>query len=164
MTRRVKSLSIRPVTAENWRATLPLIVRPDQQRFVAGYAPISLVILAKAYVQPLGLRWEPYAFYLGERPIGMVALACDLSGQDGYWMNHFFLDAAFQGKGYGLAAGEAFIRFVRERYPLAESLRLTVHPENVAAQTLYTRLHFAPTGEEVDGEPVYRLTLSEDAR
>jgi len=52
---------------------------------------------------------------------------------------------------------------VKTHYPQAQSLRLTVHPENSAAQALYRSLGFVATGEELDGEPVYALALSDNA-
>ena len=54
------------VTRENWRETLTLSVRPDQQRFIADYAPVALVGLAKAYVGALGLTWLPGVAAFGE--------------------------------------------------------------------------------------------------
>ena len=59
----MNGLSLQEVTRENWRATLGLAVFPEQQRFIADYAPITAVALAKAYVRPGGLVWVPYAFY-----------------------------------------------------------------------------------------------------
>src|SRR5215831_6092470 len=44
------SVTLRPVTQENWRAALRLGVRPDHMRFVAEYAPIAAIALAKAYL------------------------------------------------------------------------------------------------------------------
>ena len=71
--------SIEPVTRENWRSTLPLEVAPDQQRFVAHYSPISLVILAKAHVGALGKHWVPLLIRRDGEPAGMVAVAYDES-------------------------------------------------------------------------------------
>ena len=43
-------VTVHRVTRANWRDALLLAVRPDQQRFIAGYAPIAAIILSKAYV------------------------------------------------------------------------------------------------------------------
>ncbi len=41
-------LTMHEVTRENWREALRLSVRPEQQRFIADYAPIAAIALAKA--------------------------------------------------------------------------------------------------------------------
>jgi len=147
------------VTRANWRDTLRLAVRPDQQRFVAGYAPIAAIILSKAYVGAEGMRWEPYVFVVDDAPVGLAALAAKPRGGDLRWLFHFFIDERFQGRGYGREALAALISWVKEHHPACQFLALTVHPENHAAQRLYTRMGFTPTGDERDGEPVYRLAL-----
>lgn len=68
-------LTMHEVTRENWREALRLSVRPEQQRFIADYAPIAAIALAKAYVRPGSLVWTPYAFYAGERMVGFAVLA-----------------------------------------------------------------------------------------
>lgn len=153
------AVTLREVTRENWRTTLRLAVRPDQQRFVADHAPIALVTLAKAYVRPGGLNWTPYAIYAGERAVGMLALACAPSRADECWIYHFFIDQAEQGRGYGRAALAALVALARAERPACRHIRLTVHPENRGAQRLYAGAGFRPTGAKQDGEPVYELSL-----
>ena len=152
-------VTVHQVTRANWRATLLLTVRPDQQRFIAGYSPIAAIILSKAYVGAESLRWEPYAFLSEGEMVGMAALAAEPRQTDLRWLFHFFIDERFQGRGYGRAALTALISWVREHYPGCQSLQLTVHPENHVAQRLYMGMGFTPTGDEREGEPVYRLAL-----
>jgi diamine N-acetyltransferase len=152
-------IAIREVTRENWRVALQLAVRPEQQRFIADYAPIAAIALAKAYVRPGGLVWTPYAFYGGNQMVGFAALAYEPGSADNYWLYHFFIDRDHQRQGYGRQALRLLIEFVRERHPNCRMLHLTVHPENVAAQRLYASGGFQPTGVERDGEPVYQLRL-----
>lgn len=56
------TIRLEAVTRDNWRRALELGVAPGQQRFIADYAPIALVVLAKAYVRPGGRLWLPYIF------------------------------------------------------------------------------------------------------
>jgi diamine N-acetyltransferase len=154
-------VTIHNVTRANWRATLPLAVRSDQQRFIAGYAPIAAIILSKACVGADGMRWEPYAFSAGEALVGMATLASEPERPGLIWLYHFFIDERYQGRGYGQEALAALISRVKRRQPPCQSLLLTVHPENHVAQRLYTAMGFAPTGDEREGEPVYRLALRE---
>lgn len=166
-TRPEARVTLCPVTRENWQEALRLAVRPEQQRFVAGYAPIALLGLAKAYVRPGGVSWEPYAIYVGDANemanqtmVGFVELAYESGSAEEYWVFHFFVDARFQGRGYARAALTRLIELVAHEHREAQALQLVVHPKNTAAQRLYQSAGFRPTGGERWGEPVYRLALA----
>ena len=152
-------LTIREVTRENWQAALRLAVRPDQQRFIADVVPIAAIALAKAYVRPGGLLWLPYAFYAGAEMIGFTELAYEPESADTYWIFHFFIDVAFQGQGYGKQALLLFLDFIKQQHAHCRSIHLTVHPENVRAQRLYAGAGFQPTGDNMEGELIYRLVV-----
>lgn len=152
-------VTLREVTQENWRETLDLTVRPEQQRFTADYAPIAAIALAKAYIRPGGAHWTPYAIYAGATMVGFLALAYESETTDQYWLFHFFIDQRYQGRGYGKAALHCFVALVRREHPRCQTLQLVVHPENIQAQRLYTAAGFHPTGTERWGEPVYQLAI-----
>jgi diamine N-acetyltransferase len=152
-------IELRAVTQANWREALRLAVSPDQQRFVAEYAPIVAVALAKAYLNLDGATWVPYAISAGTTMVGFVALAYQSGTTDQYWIVHCFIDQRYQGRGYGQAALQRFIELVTQQHPTCQLLQLTVHPENERAQRLYTAAGFRPTGTERWGEPVYRLAV-----
>jgi diamine N-acetyltransferase len=159
----MKELSLREVTQENWREALSLTVKPEQHHFVVGMdAPIVLVALAKAYIRPNGLMWNPYVFYEGTTMVGFAALAYEQASVDNYFLRHFFIDHRYQGRGYGKEALNLFIQHLKEKYSRCQILRLTVHPENLPAQKLYEHAGFQFTGEQSDGEPVYMLHLKEE--
>lgn len=155
----VNRVTIHDVTRANWRAALQLAVRPDQQQFIAGHTPIAAIILSKAYVGAEGMRWEPYIFSVDGETVGMSALASEMERPELVWLYHFFIDERYQGRGYGREALATLISQVKSRQPRCQALLLTVHPENHVAQRLYTDTGFAPTGDEREGEPVYRLAL-----
>jgi diamine N-acetyltransferase len=155
----VQQLTIQAVTRANWRAALHLRVLPEQQRFVAEYEPVAAIALAKAYVGAMGLRWVPYVFCRAEEMVGFVVLAYQAENTSLYWMLHFFIDAHYQGQGYGKEALEALLREVEQQHPGCQRIQLTVHPENAAAQHLYSQAGFVSTGETLEGEPVYQLLL-----
>lgn len=152
-------ISLRPVTVRNWMSALRLTVAPEQQRFVAEYAPVAAVALAKAYVRPGGAEWAPYAIYAQDDMVGFVELAYEPATSDQYWVFHFFIDARFQRRGYGRAALQQLIAFVQREHPACEVLQLVVHPDNTAAQALYISAGFLPTGDTRWGEPVYQLRV-----
>jgi diamine N-acetyltransferase len=155
----VAHISLRDVSHDNWRETLGLRVHPDQQRFIADYVPIAAIALAKAYIRPGGLVWVPFAIYADQHLVGFIELAYEPDSRQQYWVYHFFIDQAYQGKGYGKAALHVFVQTVQARYPGCQQINLTVHPENSCAQHVYTSLGFRPTGAEQDGEPVYTLQV-----
>jgi diamine N-acetyltransferase len=153
------SISLCTVSEANWRATLQLTVHPDQQRLIADYVPIAAIALAKAFIRPGGLVWEPYAIYADRALVGFVELAYTRNSRACYWIYHFFIDYIHQGKGYGTRALQQLITLVTACNPDCQQIKLTVHPENHRAQLVYTRVGFHPTGEAQDGEPVYVLQV-----
>lgn len=134
-------------------------VRPEQQQFVSDYSPIAAIALAKGFVGTFGMQWLPYAFYQGETMVGFVTLAYRPEQPSVYWMFHFFIDARYQGQRLGLEALEGLLQEVQAQHPGCEAIRFTVHPENVVAQRRYIQAGFLPTGEMLEGEPVYQLRL-----
>jgi diamine N-acetyltransferase len=152
-------VELREVTPANWQEALRLSVFPEQQRFIAEYAPIVALALAKAYLRLGGATWTPYAIYAGATMIGFVALAYEPDTPDQYWIFHFFIDHRYQGRGYGRAALQCFIALVTREHPTCELLQLVVHPENHRAQRVYTAAGFCPSGTERWGEPVYQLAV-----
>ena len=159
----IGDIALRSITAENWRAALALTVHPEQQRFVADYAPIAAVALAKAYVRAGEAIWAPYGIYAGATMIGFVALAHPSAATDECWVFHFFIDQRHQGRGYGTAALRQLIELVVREHSECRRLSLVVHPENHAAQRLYTAAGFRPTGGERWGESEYTLALHPSA-
>jgi diamine N-acetyltransferase len=156
----MSDISIHDVTRENWRVALTLAVYPDQQRFIADSTPIAAIALAKAYICPANLVWKPYALYVDTTMVGFIELAYLPNSHDQYWIYHFFIDYRYQAKGYGTQTLKTFITFVKQHYPSCRMIQLTVHPENTRAQKLYSSIGFQATGQVMNGEPVYQLTVS----
>ncbi len=148
-----------PVTETNWRETLTLSVSSQQQRFIADSVPITAIALAKAHIRPFGLTWLPYAMYAEAQMVGFVELSLTLDSPSDAWVFHFFIDQRFQGKGYGINAMRALIEETKCVNPKCAGMSLVVHPENVAAQHLYTKIGFQLTGQTRWDEPEYRLAL-----
>lgn len=148
----------RPIARDNWRAALALQVTPAQLPFVAGSQPVAAIALTKAFIRPDGFRWYPYGLYAGATLVGFVAVSHD-EDEATCWLYHFFIDAAAQGRGHGGAGLRALLALLVAPPFAARAALLTVHPANIAAQRLYARAGFLPTGAERDGEPVWRLAL-----
>ena len=151
-------LRLEPIDRHNWRAALAVQVTPDQLPYVAGHQPVALVILAKAYVRPGDLAWEPLLVTAEASVVAVVALAHAGTYTE---MLHLAVDVSQQGQGVGAAVVDLVVAHVLETRPQAAALRLTVHPQNVRAQRLYRSRWFAPTGDVRDGEPVWSLNLTQ---
>lgn len=139
----------------NWRAALEVQVTDEQLPLVADYQPIALVILAKAYVQPEGRRWEPLGFVRSDGSI-VAVLALSYSGRIAEVRN-FAVDARHQRSGVGLKAMRAAIEWSRQAG--VSTLELTFNPGNDAAAHLYRRSGLRPTGETRNGEPVWSISV-----
>jgi diamine N-acetyltransferase len=145
-------ISTKPVTAANWREAIALDAHP--------FTPSVAISLAKAYIQPDGANYDPYAIYAGKTMVGFYSFIyypgplhfCSIGG--------FLIDKAHQGKGYGRAALAGFITFVQRKHPECCEIFLTVHPCNAVAARLYTSQGFVKTGDVLEGEEVMRLTMA----
>lgn len=149
-------LRLAPIDQRNWRAAVAVHVSPDQVRLVAGHQPVALVILAKAYVRAGDLAWEPLAVTAADSVVGVVALAHARAHTE---LLHLAIDVSKQGRGVGSAAVELLVAHVAETRPSSQEVRLTVHPENARAQSLYRSRGFLPNGQVRDGEPMWSLSL-----
>lgn len=150
-------LRLAAIDAHNWRDTLTVRVADEQLSFVAGHQPVALVVLAKAYVRPDGLDWEPLAVVRGDRVVGVLALAHAATHSE---LLHLAVDASQQGRGVGTDVVGLVVAHLGATRPACREVRLTVHPENDRALRLYGRNGFRPTGEHRDGEPVWSKTLT----
>lgn len=148
-----------PLDRSNWRAALEVRVTDEQLPMVADHQPVALVILAKAYVQPGGRRWEPLGFVSDDGSI-VAVLALSYSGHIAEVRN-FAVDAGHQRSGIGLKTMRAAIEWSRQAG--ASTLELTFNPGNKAAARLYHRAGLRPTDETRDGEPVWSISVEDNA-
>lgn len=152
-------IELRQITKDNVGKVVAVKVRADQERFVANNA----CSLAEAYVQPEH-AW-PRAIYAGDQPVGFVMLFLAgpdhpdaKGGQATYYLWRFMIGAEHQGNGYGRAAINAVVDFVKSR-PGRKILDTSYVPGDGCPEPFYTRLGFTPTGEVDDGEVGMQLVL-----
>ncbi|HEX5497851.1 MAG TPA: GNAT family N-acetyltransferase [Thermomicrobiales bacterium] len=145
------SITLRPLTRQNFAAAARLKVAPDQESFVAP----NLYSIAECYVEP---TWTPLAIYAGDEMVGFATIGRD-DETGRWWIIRFMIGAAHQNRGYGAAALPALIDFMRQRHACT-AIYLGYEPDNAVAERLYARAGFKPTGEIDDGEIVARLDLS----
>ena len=147
-----RHVTLREVDAENWRAVADVAPGDDQRAFVAALAARYLLLSSREGV------WHSLAVYADERVVGHVMWAFDdFDKKDGsYWIGGFLVDAAEQGRGIGRAMLKTMIAHLLDR-PGQGAIRVSYHPDNVAAARLYASSGFALTGESEGGEIVAEL-------
>jgi diamine N-acetyltransferase len=148
-------LELKKVTRENWEEAMDLRVKEDQAIFV----PAVAVSLAKVYIKPDGDKVEylPFAVYDGEKMVGFIMHAYEEHTSHSYWINGFIIDSKFQGRGYGRAAFNKMIEWIKNKFEQCSEIRLTVHKENHNAKKLYESIGFQQTSQMFGDEEVWRL-------
>jgi RimJ/RimL family protein N-acetyltransferase len=139
------------VTDELRPRVLRLAPHPEQQRF-SGRASDTLALAAnplRRAVAALDDDGEPVAFMILDTGASMVAV--HRPGTVG--VRGFYVDARHQGRGIGTAVLRALPAYVREHYPEADRIALTVNVANPSAQRAYFRAGFVDTGERYSAVP-----------
>jgi len=147
------SLSIRPVTKDNWRELIKLQVREDQKHFVAS----NVYSIAQAqFGDEYEGHWDlhPFGIYDEEKPVGFLMYGYNFSHpvQQAFILR-LMLDEKYQGKGYGRFAMEKMLEIFRADERIKQA-GISYEPENDAARKLYASVGFVETGEIFDGEVV----------
>lgn len=141
------SVTLVPVTRENYRAVCCLPVEPGDEGFVAPNA----FSLAQAAYEP---GFEPYAVMAGSELVGFAM--CDKDQKTGdHWVCRLMVARDKRRNGYGRAAMAQILGIDRQRS--LPGIYVSFVPENRSAQALYESLGFRDTGKVEDGESVYHL-------
>ena len=114
--------------------------------------------LAQAYVYYQ--QCTPFAVFSGGEVVGYVMVIYDYD-EETYNIWHLMIDRRHQRKGFGRAAMELVLEYIRTK-PFGASNRvlMTVNPQNSAACALYQALGFTETGRSDEDEVELGLTLS----
>jgi diamine N-acetyltransferase len=157
------TVTLRPITVDNWIDCIKLKPADAQANFVA---PNSVSLTQASFER----WWQTMGIYAGETMVGFAMYgtwpAGDLPayypeempvGLD--YIMRFMIDEHQQRKGYGRAALALILDTIRRR-PGAFAVELSYEPDNAVAAALYAGLGFQPTGEIHGGETVARLTFT----
>ena len=139
-------ITLQNVDESNFLACFSLKLGAQQEKFVSH--PIRS--LAQAYVYRK--QCTPFAVCRAGEVVGYLMVIYDYD-EEAYFIWHLMIDAQHQGRGYGRAAMESALTYIRSK-PFGNSniVRLTVSPENSAACRLYQTLGFSPTGRADEDE------------
>lgn len=135
------TVTLRPLTDDNWHDAIDLRVTDEQKNFVAS----NLYSIAETRFEP---TFVPLAIYAGEEMVGFT-----MYDTDDYGIVRFMIDMRHQGKGYGRAALQTLIDQFEREYAHPET-RLSFVPGNAVAEHLYERMGFRLNGEMDEDELV----------
>ena len=140
-------IKLKKITENNFIDAFNLQLAPGQERFVSH--PIRS--LAQAYVYRD--QCQPFGIYEDDTMVGYVMVIYDYDIPE-YDIWHMMIDASHQHRGYGSAALDRVLDYIRTK-PFGDSNRvtLTCNIENAPALSLYKNKGFTETGE-VDGEEI----------
>jgi diamine N-acetyltransferase len=156
----MRPVTLRVITAANRLAVERLRVAPEQEKFVDGVEQS----LAEAATTPHANPWCR-AVYSGEVPVGFVMLGDDVPAGNThipwrYYLWRMVIDSRFQGRGYGRAALNLVVAYLRTR-PYADTLVTSVVAGEGSPMGFYLRYGFRPTGQMFDHEHVLQLRLAD---
>ena len=134
------TITLEPVTADNWRACAALTVHPAQRDYVNA---VTHYLCLCHY----GDVWHPLAAVRDGEVVGFCMWGIDDDGSA--WIGGLLVDQSQQRTGVARAAVNALVdRFGGE--PGCPGMALSYAPDNQAARALYRSLGFVETGEADD--------------
>jgi len=146
-------VELRKITEENFVDAFNLKLGEGQELFVSH--PVRS--LAQAYVYRN--QCQPFGIYDGESMVGYVMVIYDYDIPE-YDIWHMMIDESKQGHGYGSAALDRVIDFIRTKpFGNSDRVALTCNKDNSKALKLYRNKGFAETGTEYDDEVELALQL-----
>ena len=152
------SITLKPVTAENWRALIKLKVREDQTQFVAS----NLYSIAESqfgYEDEGHWDFYPFGGYVGGEPVGFVMYCFNFKhSRFQAFIMRLMVDERFQGKGYGREIMQRVLDVFRANEQI-KNVGISYEPHNEGARKLYASLGFVEPGEMLDGETLAVLKL-----
>ncbi len=146
-------VELRAITEDNFLDAFHLRLAPGQDRFVSH--PIRS--LAQAYVYRA--QCQPCGIYAEGKMVGYVMVIYDYDVPE-YDIWHMMIDESAQGRGYGSAALDRVLAYIRTKpFGTSDRVALTCSKDNLIARKLYETRGFAPTGVEEEDEIELVLTL-----
>ncbi|MCR5053919.1 MAG: GNAT family N-acetyltransferase [Lachnospiraceae bacterium] len=137
---------LKPITEDNFIEAFELKLAPGQEEYVSH--PIRS--LAQAYVYRE--QCQPFGIYEDDVMVGYVMVIYDYDIPE-YDIWHMMIDESRQGQGYGNAALDQVLTYIKGK-PFGDSSRvaLTCNRKNRRALALYKSKGFRETGAADDDE------------
>ena len=139
-------VELRAITEENFIDAFNLKLAPGQEAYVSH----QMRSLAQAYVYRN--QCQPFGIYAEGKMIGYAMVIYDYDIPE-YDIWHMMIDESMQGRGYGSAALDRVIDYIKTK-PFGDSDRvaLTCNKDNPVARKLYEKKGFSASGVEDEDE------------
>ena len=135
-------ISLKEITEENFIDAFNLKLGDGQEKYVSH--PVRS--LAQAYVYRE--QCQPFGIYCEDEMVGYVMVIYDHDVPE-YDIWHMMIDISRQGKGYGKAALERVMDYIKTKpFGSSDRVALTCSKDNSAALELYHKMGFSETGAE----------------
>lgn len=139
-------INLKNITEDNFVDAFNLKLAAGQEMFVSH--PIRS--LAQAYVYRD--QCQPFGVYADDEMVGYVMVIYDHDIPE-YDIWHMMIDEAEQGKGYGRAALELVIDYIKTKpFGSSDRVALTCNKDNAKALKLYHDMGFLETGAKDEEE------------
>ena len=146
-------IELKTIAEDNFLDAFNLQLAPGQEIFVSH--PIRS--LAQAYVYRE--QCQPFGIYAEGKMVGYVMVVYDYDIPE-YDIWHLMIDRSMQGHGYGAAALDQVISYIRTKpFGTSDRVALTCNKGNSSARKLFESRGFAPTGIEDEAEIELVLNL-----
>lgn len=150
-----KELFLKRVDESNFIECFNLRLGEGQDRFVST----TIRSLAQAYVYYN--QCTPFGIYKDDTMVGYVMVIYDYD-EGTYNLWHMIIDEKYQGKGYGTAAVELCIDYIKTKpFGISNTVILTCNADNSHAIHIYEKLGFKVTGDMDEDELVMKLVIQE---
>ena len=147
-------VELKRITEDNFIEAFNLTLAQGQERFVSH--PVRS--LAQAYVYRD--QCQPFGIYAEGRMVGYVMVIYDYDVPE-YDIWHMMIDESAQGHGYGSAALDKVIDYIRTKpFGTSDRVALTCSKNNPVARKLYEKKGFLVTGVEDEDEIEVVLTIA----
>ncbi|XUB36079.1 diamine N-acetyltransferase [Enterococcus sp. DIV0876] len=143
-------IHLKEIDQSNYRACIALQPAASQKDFVS---PNWYSLLESIFEE----QRQAFAIYHEDVMVGFILFSYYTADEeypkDSWWIERFMIGQDFQQQGFGRQAMAVAISWFNEQVQ-AQELRISSVFENKIAETLYEKMGFVKTGEQVNGETV----------
>lgn len=148
------TVTLKPITKDNWRQCVSLEVADDQTSFVAE----NTYSLAQA-AYDTDIQLEPFGIYADDEMVGFVMFGYpEFDGKRMWFIFRLMVDKNHQRRGYGRQGMALAVEMIKQK-PDCTEMFVSFMPDNIGAATLYEQLGFINEGKIIGKEIMVRLPV-----
>lgn len=146
---------LKDIDESNWEKCISLTTNKNGKHFILEeFTASNAVSIAQGKIEK---GWTIKAVYSEDTMVGFVMYGYCYEDNI-YEICRLMIDYKYQGRGYGKAALEKVIQEMKD-FENCNEIFLSFDPENNIGQRLYESFGFKDTGNTVEGELLYSLSL-----